>query len=222
MYMRSLAMYRVFKDRRDAGRALAPEVRRCGLKNPIILGLPRGGLPVAFEVAAELGAPLDTIIVRKLGAPFQPELAIGAIASGGVRVLNEDVLAIAAGVDDETIEKIVARETTELRRREQQYRGDHPYPDLQGRDVVLVDDGIATGATMWAAIEAVQSMGPSSITVAVPTASKSSLRKLSTMVDNVVCLESPESFYAVGQFYREFGQTTDDEVRELLQQARSF
>lgn len=196
-----------------------PEIQRCDLKNPIILGLPRGGLPLAYEVAIALKAPLDTIVVRKLGAPFQPELAIGAIASGDVRVLN-DALVRSLEIDAASIAEIVARESAELKRREQQYRGDRPYPDLAQYDVVLVDDGLATGATMRAAVEAVQSMSPSTLTVAVPTGSISAVRKVAALVDRVICLESPAEFSAVGQFYRDFAQTTDEEVRELLEQAQ--
>jgi putative phosphoribosyl transferase len=212
-------MYKVFEDRHDAGRALVPEIQRCDLKNPIILGLPRGGVPLAYEVAIALKAPLDTIVVRKLGAPFQPELAIGAIASGDVYVLNEAIVRSLA-IDEASIAEIVARESAELKRREQQYRGDRPYPDLAQYDVVLVDDGLATGATMRAAVEAVQSMSPSTLTVAVPTGSISAVRKVAALVDRVICLESPAEFSAVGQFYRDFAQTTDEEVRELLEQAQ--
>ncbi len=215
-------MYRIFEDRQDAGRALVPELQRCDLNNPIILGLPRGGIPVAYEVAIALSAPLDTIIVRKLGAPFQPELAFGAISSGGVLVRNEEVIGKAFGLDDATIEEVVARETAEMERRERLYRGDRPYPDLSQRDVVLVDDGLATGATMRAAVEAVQSMSPSTTIVAVPTGSESAVQKVAAMVDRVICLESPPDFYAVGQFYRNFAQTTDDEVRELLEKAQEI
>jgi putative phosphoribosyl transferase len=214
-------MYRVFEDRHDAGRALVPAIRRCDLKNPIILGLPRGGVPVAYEVAVALHAPLDTIVVRKLGAPFQPELAFGAIASGDVRVLNEAVVRHLA-IDGASIAKIVARESAELKRREQQYRGDRPYPDLAQYDVVLVDDGLATGATMRAAVQVVQSMSPSTTIVAVPTGSESAVRKVSALVNRVICLESPSEFSAVGQFYRDFAQTTDDEVRELLKKAQQI
>jgi len=212
-------MYKVFEDRHDAGRALVPEIQRCDLKNPIILGLPRGGVPLAYEVAIALKAPLDTIVVRKLGAPFQPELAIGAIASGDVHVLNEAIVR-SLEIDAASIAEIVARESAELKRREQQYRGDRPYPDLAQYDVVLVDDGLATGATMRAAVEAVQSMSPSTLTVAVPTGSISAVRKVAALVDRVICLESPAEFSAVGQFYHNFAQTTDEEVRELLEQAR--
>ena len=209
-------MYRVFEDRRSAGRALVPELQRCKLDDPVILGLPRGGIPLAFEIAIALHAPLDTIVVRKLGVPSQPELAFGAIASGGIRVINDDVIKSLFSLDDEIIERIAGQEMQELRRREQAYRLDRPYPDLSGKDVVLVDDGLATGATMRAAAEAVRTRTPSSVTVAVPVGSASAVDKLAAIVDRVICLESPESFYAVGQFYSDFRQTSDDEVRELL------
>ena len=212
-------MYRVFEDRRAAGRALVPELRRCDLDNPIILGLPRGGVPLAYEIAVALRAPLDTIVVRKLGVPSQPELAFGAIASGGVRVINSDVVETVFGLDDETIEQIAGREMQELRRREQAYRLQRPYPELAGKDVVLVDDGLATGATMRAAAEAVKTKSPSSVIVAVPVGSASAVAKVAAVVDRVVCLETPASFYAVGQFYADFRQTSDEEVRQLLHEA---
>ena len=212
-------MYRVFEDRRSAGRALVPELQRCGLKDPIILGLPRGGVPLAYEIAVALHAPLDTIVVRKLGVPSQPELAFGAIASGGIRVINDDVIESLFSLDDDTIDNIANREMKELRRREDAYRLDRPYPELAGKDVVLVDDGLATGATMRAAAEAVKARSPSSVVVAVPVASASAVAKVAAIVDRVICLESPQSFYAVGQFYSDFRQTSDDEVRELLREA---
>ena len=212
-------MYRVFEDRRSAGRALVPEVQRCKLKDPIILGLPRGGVPLAFEIAVALHAPLDTIVVRKLGVPSQPELAFGAIASGGIRVINDDVIESLFSLDDDTIDNIANREMQELRRREEAYRLDRPYPELAGKDVVLVDDGLATGATMRAAAEAVKTRSPSSVVVAVPVGSASAVAKVAAIVDRVICLESPGSFYAVGQFYSDFRQTSDDEVRELLREA---
>jgi predicted phosphoribosyltransferase len=212
-------MYRVFEDRRAAGRALVPALQRFDLDDPIILGLPRGGVPLAYEIAVALRAPLDTIVVRKLGVPSQPELAFGAIASGGVRVINDDVLLSFGGLDDDSIEQIAGREMKELRRREQAYRLDRPYPDLAGKDVVLVDDGLATGATMRAAAEAVRTRSPSSVVVAVPVGSKSAVAGVAAIVDRVICLESPASFYAVGQFYSDFRQTSDDEVRELLHDA---
>ena len=212
-------MYRVFEDRRSAGRALVPELQRCKLEHPIILGLPRGGVPLAYEIAIALHAPLDTIVVRKLGVPSQPELAFGAIASGGIRVINDDVVQSLFSLDDDTIEAIAGREMTELRRREQAYRLDRPYPDLGGKDVVLVDDGLATGATMRAAAEAVKTKSPLSVIVAVPVGSASAVARVAAIVDRVICLESPASFYAVGQFYSDFRQTSDDEVRELLRAA---
>lgn len=212
---------KIYEDRRDAGRALVPALRRCALTNPLILGLPRGGVPVAYEVALAMNAPLDTIAVRKLGAPIQPELAIGAIASGGVRVLNDELIARLPGLDESAIDEIADREMLELVRREQLYRGDWSYPELRDRDVVLVDDGMATGATMRAAAEAVLSREPSKVVVAVPTASEEALRLVAEKVDRVVCLETPSPFFAVGNFYRNFGQTNDDEVRELLAASRS-
>ncbi len=166
-----------------------------------------------------LRAPLDVFVVRKLGAPFQPELAIGAIASGGVRVLNDDVVAT-LGIDEAGIDKIVAREAAELQRRERLYRGDRPYPELGAFDVVLVDDGIATGATIRAAVEGIRAMQPSSITVAAPTGSALSVEAIGKMADRIICLDTPPDFYAVGQFYIDFAQTSDDEVRGLLDKVR--
>ena len=212
-------MYRVFEDRRTAGRALVPELQRCDLHDPLILGLPRGGVPLAYEIAIALHAPLDTIVVRKLGVPSQPELAFGAIASGGVRVINDDVVRSVFGLDDDVIEQVAGREMRELLRREQAYRLDRPYPELEGKDVVLVDDGLATGATMRAAAMAVKTRSPASVVVAVPVGSSSAVARVAAVVDRVICLESPASFYAVGQFYADFRQTSDDEVRELLQAA---
>ena len=212
-------MYRVYDDRRTAGRALVPELQRCDLRDPIILGLPRGGVPLAFEIAIALHAPLDTIVVRKLGVPSQPELAFGAIASGGVRVINDDVVRSVFGLDDDVIEHIAGRETKELQRRERAYRLDRPLPVLEGMDVVLVDDGLATGATMRAAALAVKTKSPASVVVAVPVGSSSAVARVAAVVDRVICLESPASFYAVGQFYADFRQTSDAEVRELLQAA---
>lgn len=209
-------MFRIYEDRRDAGRALAPEIGRCGLNNPLILGLPRGGVPVAYEIARALGAELDTIVVRKLGAPFQPELAIGAIASGGIKVLNEELLDRVPGLTDAALEKIIDRETRELERRERVYRGDRPHPDPAGRDVVLVDDGMATGATMRAAATSLRAGDPATLIIAVPTGSREAVRLVEPIADRVICLETPPVFYAVGEWYRDFGQTSDEEVRRLL------
>ena len=212
-------MYRVFEDRRATGRALVPGLQQCDLDAPIILGRPRGGMPVAYEIAIALRAPLDTIVVRKLGVPSQPELAFGAIASGGIRVINNDVLGSVLCLDDDTIEQIAGREIQELQRREEAYRLNRPYPDLAGMDVVLVDDGLATGATMHAAAEAVKTKSPSLVIVAVPVGSASAVTRVAAIVDRVICLESPASFYAVGQFYSDFRQTSDEEVRDLLHTA---
>lgn len=210
---------RIYADRRDAGRALAPEIQGCELHDPIVLGLPRGGIPVAYEIALALDAPLDVLVVRKLGVPFQPELALGAIASGQVRVLNEQLLEQIPGLDEALIEEITARETKELTRREKLYRGERPYPELRDRDVVVVDDGMATGSTMRAAAEAVQSRDPAKVLIAVPTASADAVALVADIVDQVICLDTPSPFFAVGYFYRNFGQTTDDEVRRLLHDA---
>jgi putative phosphoribosyl transferase len=210
---------RIFEDRCEAGRCLAAEIERCVLNNAIVLGLPRGGVPVAYEVALAIDAPLDVLVVRKLGAPFQPELALGAIASGGVRVLNEELLNELPDVDEATIEAIIERETEELKRREVLYRGDRPLPELQSKDVVLVDDGMATGATMWAAAKAVKQHHPAKTIIAVPTASSSAVRLVENSADEVICLDTPPSFSAVGYYYRDFGQTTDDDVRDMLQEA---
>lgn len=211
---------RIFDDRYDAGRALAEALRGRALDDPIILGLPRGGVPVAYEIAVALKAPLDCLTVRKLGAPYQPELAIGAIASGGIRVLNEELIAQIPGIDDAFIEALVADESGELARRERLYRGDRPFPELRRRDVVLVDDGMATGASMRAAAEAVLSRKPSKLLVAVPTASEQAVQLLREQVDDVICLQTPSPFLAVGNFYLNFGQTTDAEVRRLLAEAQ--
>lgn len=211
--------FRVFEDRHDAGRALVPAMRGRALNNPIIIGLPRGGVPVAYEIALALKAPLDIITVRKLGAPSQPELAIGAIASGGIQALNAELIARIPGLDESVIKSIVADEMRELSRRERLYRRDRPFPDLRQREVVLVDDGMATGATMRAAAEAVLSQEPSKVLVAVPTASEEAVQLLKEMVDDVICLETPSPFRAVGYFYRNFGQTSDVEVRGLLTEA---
>ena len=207
---------RIYKDRRDAGRALVPNIERCALQDPIVLGLPRGGIPVAHEIALAIDAPLDVLVVRKLGAPFQPELALGAIASGQVRVLNEELLEQIPDIDDSVIEEIAARETEELTRREKLYRGERPYPDLRDREVVLVDDGMATGSTMRAASQAVQSKDPAKVLIAVPTASADAVELVADTVDEVICLDTPSPFLAVGYYYRDFGQTTDDEVRRIL------
>jgi len=210
---------RIYADRREAGRALVPEIKQCELNEPIVLGLPRGGIPVAFEVATAIDALLDVLVVRKLGAPFQPELAIGAIASGDIRVLNEDLIREVPGIDDAVLEEIVVKEKEELERRESLYRGNRAYPELRDRNVIVIDDGIATGATMRAAAQAIRSRDPAKLLIAVPTAPIQAVRLLEKTADQVISLDTPAPFFAVGNYYVDFGQTTDDEVRRLLREA---
>lgn len=205
----------VFADRRDAGRALAKALReQASFDNAIVLGLPRGGVPVAYEVAAELHLPLDVFIVRKLGTPFEPELAMGAVASGGIVVLNEQVLRLYS-IRREALEAAVAREQEEIARREIAYRDGRPPAPLNGRTVIVIDDGLATGATMRAAIRALHPV-TARIIVAVPVAAAGTCEQLRQEVDQLISLECPETFSAVGEFYRNFDPTTDDEVRALL------
>ena len=207
-----------FRDRVHAGELLEELLRRelGDIDDGIVLGLPRGGVPVAAAVARRLGLPLDVYLVRKLGVPGHEEYAMGAIASGGVRVLNEDAVR-SLGIDQATIDSVTERELVELERREIAYRGNRPALDLEGTNVILVDDGIATGASMRAAIEAVRAAEPASITVAVPVAPLSTCRALTEIADRVVAVEMPDPFYAVGWHYIDFAQTTDDEVRRLLE-----
>jgi predicted phosphoribosyltransferase len=185
----------------------------------LVLALPRGGVPVGFEVAHALGAPLEVFVVRKLGVPWHEELAMGAIASGGVRVLDPDLIR-AARVSEEEVERVTATERAELARREKQYRGDRPFPDVHGKTVILVDDGLATGATMRAAVAALRQEGPARTVVAVPVAAPQACDALRDIADEIVCVETPEDFQAVGLWYEEFAQTTDEEVHELLDRAR--
>src|SRR5438128_3909971 len=209
-------MERAFANRTEAGRLLAEKlVNYAGRADVIVLGLPRGGVPVAFEVAQRLGALLDVFIVRKLGVPGFEELAAGAIASGGVRVLNEDVMR-AIPHADEAINAITARETAELERREQIYREGRPPPELRDRIVILVDDGLATGATMRAAVKALRERGAAKIVVAVPVGPPDTCHELEERADETICLSTPEFFQAVGQYYEDFSQTSDEDVRELL------
>lgn len=208
-----------FRNRRHAGRVLASRLTEyAGRDDVIVLGLPRGGVPVAVEVAHGLGAPLDVFVVRKLGVPGHEELAMGAIASGGIRVLNDEVIG-RGRIPDAVVERVSAAEQEELARREALYRGDRPAPELAGKVVILVDDGLATGSTMRAAIAAVKLASPQAIVVAVPTAAAFVCRSLEREVDRVVCALTPEPFQAVGLWYEDFSQTTDHEIRELLDQA---
>lgn len=210
-----------FADRRDAGRVLAWKLRQyAGLSNVLVLGLPRGGVPVAYEVAIALGAPLDVFVVRKLGVPGHEEMAFGAIASGGVRVLDPAVVA-QLRISDATIERVTRKERSELEQRERLYRPEARFSDVAGRTVILVDDGIATGASMYAAVQALRQERPGSIVVAAPVGSADGVRTLSAAADACVCVVTPTVFYAVGLWYVDFAQTTNEEVRELLRDARA-
>jgi putative phosphoribosyl transferase len=207
------------KDRTEAGRLLAQKLTAyANREDVVVLALPRGGVPVAFEIATRLNAPLDVFIVRKLGVPWQEELAMGAIATGGVRVLNEDVVRL-CNITDEQIASVEAKERKELERREQAYRGGRPAPDVSGRTVILVDDGIATGTTMRAALAALKKLQPSRIVVAVAVAPQSTYDELKAEADEVICLLTPEMFFAISRWYERFAQTTDEEVRDLLARA---
>jgi predicted phosphoribosyltransferase len=208
-----------FRDRREAGRMLASRLREyTGRDDVIVLGLPRGGVPVAFEVARQLGAPLDVFIVRKLGMPGHEELAMGAIASGGVRVLNPDVVRYLPE-PERALEITTMEQTRELERREIEYRGGRSPPMLRGKTAILVDDGLATGASMRAAVAALRQTGVAKIVVAVPVGSPETCEELGGQVDEIICAITPRYFRAVGQFYEDFSQTTDGEVRELLVRA---
>lgn len=205
-----------------AGRALADAVsERCNDRDALVLALPRGGVPVAAEVARRIGAELDIMLVRKLGVPGQPELAAGAIASGGIRVSNPDVIG-SLRISEAELEEVAAREQRELERRERLYRGERPRPRISGRCVILVDDGVATGATMRAAIAALRRQNPSRLIVAVPVAAPDTADRLIREADDLICLATPSPFWAIGQWYRNFSQTDDDEVCRLLREAQTF
>lgn len=212
---------RVFRDRRDAGRYLARKLSAyAGQPGLLVLALPRGGVPVGYEVATALGAELDVFLVRKLGVPGHRELAMGAIASDGVRVLNENVLQ-AMHISEDVIESVTAAEQEVLRQRENAYRGDRPRPDVRDRTVILVDDGLATGATMRAAATAVRKQGPQRLVIAVPVAPPETCEQLAVEADDIICAVTPEAFLGVGMWYEDFSQTTDDEVRALLARRRA-
>jgi putative phosphoribosyl transferase len=210
----------IFKDRVDAGRLLAMQLKEyANQPDLLVLGLPRGGAPVAFEVARALKAPLDVFLVRKLGVPGHEELAMGAIASGGVHILN-DMVVKGLNIDNEAINQVTERELKELQRRERQYRGDNPEPELHNRTVILIDDGLATGTTMRAAAIALRQQQPARIIVAVPVAAPETCDEFRDLVDEVVCAVTPRELYAVGLWYEDFSQTSDDEVVELLERSR--
>jgi len=209
----------LFRDRFEAGRVLASKLSEFSRKNDVVvLALPRGGVPVGYEVAQALHAPLDVFVVRKLGTPGQEELAMGALASGGTIVLNREVIQ-ALGISQSTIDAVAARENPELERREREYRDGRPALQVEGRTVILVDDGLATGSSMRVAIKALRKESAAQVVVAVPVASPSACLEFEAEVDKIVCAATPEPFWAVGQWYRNFSQTTDEEVSELLARA---
>ena len=209
-------MNRIFRDREDAGMQLAAHLSRYA-RDPkvVVLGLPRGGVPVAYQVARALKAPLEAFVVRKLGVPGQKELAMGAMASGGVRVLNSEVISMLR-ISEQAIATVAAEEQQELEQQQHAYRGDLPFPDLAGRTVIIVDDGVATGSTMRAAVQALRQMQPARIVVAAPVAASETCQSLARDADEVVCVSMPEPFHAVSAWYQDFSQTTDEQVRTLL------
>lgn len=210
-----------FRNRRDAGERLAAALDKYKERRPVVLALPRGGVPVAAEVATRLDAPLDLILVRKIGVPIQPELAMGAVADGGTPtvVRNEEVIRM-AGVDKESFKRVQDRELQEIERRRRSFLGDRPRLDVAGRVVIVVDDGVATGATTRAALRSVANQTPSALVLAVPVAPPDVASKLRREVDELVCLETPEDFYAIGTYYDDFRQVSDDDVRRLLAEHR--
>lgn len=210
-----------FRDRTDAGKYLAAQLESYEDRDDVlVLALPRGGVPVAFEVAKSLRVPLDIFLVRKLGVPGHEELAMGALATGGLRVLNHDVVDYLQ-IPSEVIDAVSDQELQELKRREQAYRGDRPEPDVRDKTVILVDDGLATGSTMRAAAAALRQQNPAKIVVAVPVSAPQTCNEYRMGVDEIICAATPEPFYGVGQWYLDFSQTTDEEVRELLERART-
>ena len=209
----------IFRDRADAGRKLATRLKHyADREDVLVLALPRGGVPVAYEVAKELNAPLDVFLVRKLGVPGHEELGMGAIASGGVRVVNEDIVNYLR-IPEKVIDAVAAQEQRELERRARAYRGDRPPPDVKDRIVILIDDGLATGSTMRAAAESLRLQEPRRIVVAVPVSSRETCDEFRSEVDEIVCAFTPEHFQGVGVWYEDFSQTSDEEVRELLKRA---
>jgi predicted phosphoribosyltransferase len=209
----------IFQDRRDAGRQLARRLTHLRGQDAIVLALPRGGIVVGYEIARALGTPLDVIVARKLGAPGNPEFGFGAIAPGGVRFLDEQTVGW-LGLSEEQIDRIAAEEALEMERRLRRYRGGRPLPDVRQRAVILVDDGLATGVTARAAIRAIRRWEPGHLVLAVPVSAPDTARAVSSEVDELVCLETPPGFMAVGQYYMDFEQTSDEEVIELIERAR--
>jgi putative phosphoribosyl transferase len=208
-----------FENREDAGRRLAERLARYRDEHPVVFALPRGGVPVGYEISRSLGAPLDVFVARKLGAPGQPEFGIGAVAPGGVRVLNGNVVE-RLGIPADYLEMVTRRETAEVERRLRHFRGDRPEPEVRGRTVILVDDGLATGVTARAAVEALRRLGPRHLVLAAPVCAAQTVELLGPEVDELVCLEAPPDLGAIGFWYRDFSQTSDEEVIELLERAR--
>ncbi|TWG01372.1 putative phosphoribosyltransferase [Kitasatospora viridis] len=217
--MRTMTVFQAhrprFRDRAEAGRLLGKRVASWAADQPIVIGLPRGGVPVAFEVARALGAPLDILVVRKIGAPGQPELALGAVGEGGIRLFNHDIVS-ALGVSAERLEQLATATSAEVAERTGRLRGDRPPLEVAGRSVVVVDDGIATGATVRAALAVLRRREVAELMLAVPVTAPEALRVLGPLADDLVCLSAPPAFMAVGQYYEDFDQTTDQEVRRLL------
>ncbi|HEX2943480.1 MAG TPA: phosphoribosyltransferase [Rhodopila sp.] len=211
----------MFADRHEAGNLLAERLRGLKLRDPVVLALPRGGVPVGFEIARALGAPLDLVLVRKIGMPFQPELAIGAVAEGPELVTHSDLITD-LNISPSYLEEAKATALKEIERRRRVYLGSHLAVDITGRTAIIVDDGIATGATMRAALRGARHRKPAEVILAVPVAPEDTLNRLRQDVDMVICLDTPTDFMAVGQFYRNFDQLTDAEVVDLLDQARAF
>ena len=213
--------WRKFQDRAEAGQRLAAELGRYARHaDAVVLALPRGGVPVGYQIATALGLPLEVFVVRKIGFPGREAVAIGAIASGGVQLLNDDVIR-AYRIPRAEIDRAMRQEEVELERRERQYRGARPFPDLHGKTAILVDDGLATGSTMRVAVEALRREGPAKIVVAVPVAARQTCDAFRDLADEIVCAITPEPFYAVGLWYDDFSQTTDEEVHDLLARARA-
>jgi putative phosphoribosyl transferase len=209
-----------FGDRTDAGRKLAARLSEYAERRPVVLALPRGGVPVGYEIARALHAPLDVWVVRKLGVPWHPELGMGAVSEGGYLHLSHEILDY-VGLSDDELSDVVEAERAEVERRVRRFRGDRPLPELRGRTVILVDDGIATGGTVHAAITAIRAEQPRAIVLAVPVAATDTLEALASEVDQIVCLIAPPSLYAIGLWYEDFRQLSDDEVAGLLERARA-
>lgn len=210
----------IFRDRTQVGKLLGERIQKLKLKNPIVLAIPRGGVPVAKEIALAIRAPLDLVITRKIGYPGEPEFAIGAVTQEGDLVVDENTLK-SMGVGQEYLKQEASRQTKEIKERMHKYRGERPFPNLAGRDVIIVDDGVATGNTVIAAIESVKKKRPESTILAVGVAPPETVRKLSEKVDDMVCLETPEPFFAIGEFYENFEQVEDDEVKQILKEVNT-